>query len=116
MFSLVKKKGIVYLIIAAFLSTIAFTPAPSYASWDDKSDELPGMADDSVMTILLISGIVLVGYLVYLVYAKNKEKENTKKTDNKTEAKPDSSTAAFNYELEKIDADSIPLDGLQINP
>ncbi len=45
----------------------------SFAKWDDKSDDLPGMKDDSeITTLLVVGGVLVTGMVVYLLVRKSK--------------------------------------------
>ena len=62
------------------------------AEWDDQSDQLPGMEDDSVNTILIIGAVVVVGLVIYMI-AKKSSKSDTEEGEDVSSAGGGSSSA-----------------------
>ena len=97
MSKLLNHKGIFYLLIIAFLSTTVLAPTQSFASWEDKSDELPGSEDNEIVdTLLIVAGILLIGGIIYWIATMDSNKDKPEVEDKKSEAQSDSSATSFN--------------------
>ena len=63
-------------VMFSFLFMVLLAPTSSFAAWDDKSDELPGMEDNSkIITIVVVGAVIIVGLLIYHAKKKNAEKK-----------------------------------------
>jgi len=85
-----------YLTIFLLVFSFAF-PVNSFADWDDKSDELPGM--DTDYTLVYIAGALLVATLVVLVV--NSGDDSAEEAD-KTVVAPDSSASAQVFQVNRF--------------
>ena len=87
-----KIRVFIIIIITAFLFQVAGVPTSSYAVWRDKSDDLPGMVDDSTIFTYVAVGLVVIGLVYWIVKAnKNKQAGNGKDGIEKPlEEKPES--------------------------
>lgn len=69
-----KKK--LFIVIFAFLFSIIVLPSNSYAKWDDKSDDLPGMSSITTGEIILIGvGVVALAAVIWYVAKSSKVDE-----------------------------------------
>lgn len=68
------------------------TPSSAQASWGDNSDNLPGMHKFPTELVIL-TGVVVVGAIVYMVAKKNKSDKNLP-TENSTKGKTEESSGA----------------------
>ena len=64
-------------IFLALVFLFSITTKQTQAKWDDKSDELPGMASNGEIIALAAVAAVGVGVLVYVLVKKNKNKVET---------------------------------------
>ena len=69
------------LIVAAMFWFLSMNPQNGYSqqvnksSWDDNSDELPGMTN--ITPYLIAGGVVITGVITYLIIKKNKKNKST---------------------------------------
>ncbi|MCD4693420.1 MAG: hypothetical protein K8R79_10935, partial [Calditrichales bacterium] len=69
-------KNILFVVIFAFLFSIIALPSNSYAKWDDKSDDLPGMSSITTGEIILIGvGVVALAAVIWYVAKSSKVEE-----------------------------------------
>ncbi|MGM0408400.1 MAG: hypothetical protein ACQERU_10470 [Bacteroidota bacterium] len=71
--------------LSVFLAVVflfSITAKQTHAKWDDKSDELPGMASDGEMIALAAVAAVGVGVLVYVLIKKSKQDKTTGALEN----------------------------------
>ncbi len=69
-------KNILFVVIFAFLFSITALPSNSYAKWDDKSDDLPGMSSITTGEIILIGvGVVALAAVIWYVAKSSKVEE-----------------------------------------
>ena len=70
-----KTKFLSVLLTVIFLFSLSTDYA--YAKYKDKSGDLPGMADDSeITTLLVVGGVLITGMVVYLLVRKSKRNKS----------------------------------------
>jgi len=84
MLSKKSKKMFVLYLTFSFLFMILFSPASSFAKWDDKSDELPGTSDNSDIIVIAVVGVVII-VAVLIYYSAKKKAAKTKEEKTKEE-------------------------------
>lgn len=102
----------IIVIITTFLFQVVGVPTNSYAQWVDRSDDLPGMSDDSSISplIYVALGLVIVG-IIYVIVKNKQTGDGKKEMDKPLEEKPEAGgdSSFFDDATEKTSASPIKL-------
>lgn len=100
MFASIYQKSLVGILIISFFSMILLAPANVLAKWDDKSDELPGMTDEEMLTtVLIIAGAAVAIYFIIKLANTDESDQSEPSKENEEGAKQDSVSTSLKFDL-----------------